>query len=62
MVGGDYIIVLCKAAAGSDKNFKTTYTVANIGSYNKTLDKKAIIHYNDTANGEVPKWLKGLPC
>ena len=39
-----------------------TIKTALCGKHSKTLDKKATIHYNDTANGEVPKWLKGLPC
>ncbi len=28
----------------------------------KTLDKLPLFPYNNKANGEVPKWLKGLPC
>ena len=31
----------------------------NIG---KTLDKISALLYNGKTNGEVPKWLKGLPC
>lgn len=54
-----------QGGGGELQKFKTSQKNAyavNIGRSKKTLDKKAIIHYNVTANGEVPKWLKGLPC